>query len=368
MKSRFWIVGIALLGFALNPAAAQETGAAASEEAANDGGFVDSSELPAEIMPLASESLLLDVTDNFQRAIVVGERGHVLLSEDRETWRQAVLVPTRSTLTAVFANGNNVWAVGHDAVIIHSQDGGENWVLQHAAPDWQQPLLDVYFMDDANGIAIGAYGLYMRTSDGGESWDQVEFSELIAEDTEANDESEEMDEEDYEFGQDFSDFEDNIVDYHLNAVARLSDGTLYIAAEAGQGYRSTNNGRTWQEVALPYEGSMFGVLATPDGSLVTFGLRGNAFESDDGGLNWTLIDTGTLNSLLGGAVSPDGSIVLVGANGEVLHRPAGGSSFTSKTAEEGEDLSSVVPMTNNVLIVVGEDGVTKQSLLRGGQS
>ena len=54
----------------------------------------------AEPAPLAARSLILDVADGGDRAIAVGERGHVLVSESRRgDWRQVENVPTRSTLT-----------------------------------------------------------------------------------------------------------------------------------------------------------------------------------------------------------------------------------------------------------------------------
>ena len=51
--------------------------------------------------PLAIESLLLDGAVAGSRLVVVGERGHILVStDDGASWRQAD-VPTRVLLTAV---------------------------------------------------------------------------------------------------------------------------------------------------------------------------------------------------------------------------------------------------------------------------
>src|SRR5687768_9473515 len=63
----------------------------------------DGANRPAEIEPLAEGSLLLDLAFAGQRLVAVGERGHVMLSDDHgATWRQAKSVPTRVLLTAVF--------------------------------------------------------------------------------------------------------------------------------------------------------------------------------------------------------------------------------------------------------------------------
>ena len=70
----------------------------------------DSGESPdieyAEAKRLATKSLLLDVLRTpGGRLVAVGERGHVVLSDDGRDWRQAQVVPTRSTLTTVAAAG-----------------------------------------------------------------------------------------------------------------------------------------------------------------------------------------------------------------------------------------------------------------------
>ncbi len=96
---------------------------------------------PAIHSSLATKSLLLDVARAGERLVAVGEWGHIVLSDDGgETWRQAESVPVRVTLTAVsFPDAKRGWAVGHDAVVIHTQDAGENWQLQYQDPDAARP-------------------------------------------------------------------------------------------------------------------------------------------------------------------------------------------------------------------------------------
>ena len=119
----------------------------------------------AFMAPLVEQSVLLDIdADTF--VVIVGERGHVLVSEDGEAFTQKA-VPTQSTLTATTVVGDNIWAVGHDAVILHSSDKGETWEIQNFQPDLQRPFLDVLFFNEKQGIATGAYGLFYRTLDGG---------------------------------------------------------------------------------------------------------------------------------------------------------------------------------------------------------
>ena len=138
----------------------------------------DEANKPAEIEPLAPGSLLLDLAVAGSRLVAVGERGHVLLSDDQgASWRQAKSVPTRVMLTAVFfVDGEYGWAVGHDETILNSADGGETWTRTHFAPEAQQPLLDLWFANRVSGIAVGAYGAYFTTNDGGRHWASAKFA------------------------------------------------------------------------------------------------------------------------------------------------------------------------------------------------
>src|SRR5690606_23903310 len=157
-------------------AAAEETRALAPAPA-------DPLARPAASMPLAKDALVLDLARSGSRTIAVGERGHVLYSDDGTTWTQSSAVPLRSTLTAVAAIGDQAWAVGHDGVILHSADRGASWTIQRRDPHGQPaegvdpddprqgaPLLDVYFVDAQHGFAIGAYSLFLHTRDGGQHW------------------------------------------------------------------------------------------------------------------------------------------------------------------------------------------------------
>ena len=46
------------------------------------------------------------------------------------TWKQSA-VPVSSDLTAVyFVDENRGWTVGHDGVVLHTDDGGDAWRLQ----------------------------------------------------------------------------------------------------------------------------------------------------------------------------------------------------------------------------------------------
>ena len=234
-------------------------GAAWAEPTPPAGG-TDPMALPTEIMPLAEHALMLDLARVGEGMVAVGERGHILLSDDGETWKQSANVPLRSTLTAVSAIGNKVWAVGHDGVILHSADAGDSWQIQRRDP-WQPadgnaehelrqgvPLLDVLFSDADNGIAIGAYSLLLSTSDGGKTWNgsRIVVSGEAGTATIPNSDEIKIEGEDSDT---FSADELKIgqeSDPHLNAIARTGSGAFVIVGERGAVFRSRDGGATWE--------------------------------------------------------------------------------------------------------------------------
>ncbi|HEY4646407.1 MAG TPA: YCF48-related protein [Steroidobacteraceae bacterium] len=305
----------------------------------------------SEIAPLATQSLLLDAVMAGTRMIAVGERGHVLLSDDQgASWRQA-RVPTRATLTAVcFVDAEIGWAVGHDEVIVRSVDGGETWTRVHFAPEKEQPLLDVWFKDAQAGLTFGAYGTILASSDGGLSWMQRTFEPqpLVAVAKPARPAQAEDDE--------YLD-EGSASDTHLNAIARAADGKLYLAAESGNIFRSTDDGQTWLELPSPYEGSFFGVLPLDGASMLVFGLRGHLFRSDDAGATWREISTGAVAMLTNGLRLDAQTVVITGLAGTLLVSRDGGHSFALQQLPDRKGISAALPAGNGRLVTVGEGGV-----------
>jgi photosystem II stability/assembly factor-like uncharacterized protein len=304
----------------------------------------------AEIARLATHSLLLDATMAGPRMVVVGERGHILLSDDQgNSWRQAP-VPTRANLTAVFfLNAQLGWAVGHDQVILRSEDGGETWTRVHWAPEKEQPLLDVWFRDANEGLAIGAYGTILKSGDGGRTWSEQIFEprplNAKAESTTASPSK-----------KDEYTVESSPGDVHLNAVAPASDGKLYLAAEAGHLFRSDDGGASWLELPSPYEGSFFGVLPLDSSAVLAFGLRGHLFRSDDAGASWRALSTGTTAMLTNAQRLDAQTIVITGLAGTLLVSHDGGQSFVLQTQADRNGLSAALA-AGNKLVTAGDAGI-----------
>lgn len=352
---------------------------------------IDLLEMPAIQSGAATRAFLLDITrrddDSF---VAVGTFGIIILSDDAgETWEQAV-VPASVTITSVhFPTTQHGWAVGHDGLVLHSADGGRTWekqldghelnnqiievaerivknsrtelealeadpeadeydvedaqfmleeaefMLEGAVDDAEagpvRPLLDVWFINEKQGIVAGSYGMLLRTSDGGKTW-KLE-----------------------------SDRMDNPEAFHLNQIREAPDGKLFIAGEAGFVYRSRDGGESWDNLEPGYEGSYHGLVIVPQDAgayeLIAFGLQGNVFSSNDRGDSWRQVDAGTGVTLFAGEALNDSGVVLAGSGGVIVTRVAGQAGFTLSGNPDRRIISGLIQCNRGNLILVGLGGV-----------
>lgn len=311
---------------------------------------------PAQLSRLAAHGALLDVAEAEGRLVAVGERGHVLLSDDGgANWTQAA-TPVSVTLTAVhFADSRTGWAVGHSGVVLRTQDGGSHWSRQtdgralagalaearraaqtagraaladklqrfiDEGPD--KPLLDVLFLDARRGFAVGAYGLVLATDDGGERW-RVACALL-----------------------------DDEEDRHIYAISKLGDALL-LAGEQGLLYRSTDGGSSFARLESPAEGSWFGLVGAGN-ELLLLGLRGALWRSDDGGGHWRRLPVDTKYSFVAGLALAAGKGYLLADDGGGIWHFAGGAATPRRL-----DTSVRFPLAS--LARTAGDGVVASGLM-----
>jgi len=340
--------------------------------------------IPAQVSKRASKSILTDVISINGHTVAVGERGHIIYSEDKcRTWNQAQ-VPVSVTLTAVtFPTVEDGWAVGHDGIVLHTRDGGKTWekqldgnkinqlmltqiqqmfdvksneinmakeqnvvnriedlsmeleVLEFIKMDIEssvkegptKPLMGLWFKNNLGGIVFGAYGMILRTTDGGITW----FSIL--------------------------DSIDNPDGFHFYGITR-SQNDLILVGEAGMIFRSQNWGKNWEKLPSPYEGSYFNVVGSPNCNfVVAFGMRGKIFFSQDQGDNWQASKTDNTSALYGGTMLSDGSVCLVSESGALLRSTDDGRSFQKPSGRVPTGIT-LTEISDGNLLVVGLRGIS----------
>lgn len=309
---------------------------------------------PSIISKKALHGVKLAVANAGPRLVAAGERGTILLSDDAgKTWRQ-VSTPVQVSLVAVqFVNANTGWAVGNLGVVLHTTDGGETWnkqldgiqaadIVAKAAstPEEQtaaerlvkdgpdKPFLNLFFEDELNGYIMGAYNLIFKTADGGKSW------------------------------QSWQKHVTNPKGMHLYGL-RPAGGALFLVGEQGMLFRSTDHGETFKQIASPYKGSFFGLVASKSGQIVIYGLRGNAFWSGNQGHTWKKIDTKLGVTIADGIELSDGSIALVSQAGDLLISHNNGQDFQLQPGQEPLPIATIAQASDGSLIVAGLRGIKR---------
>src|SRR5262245_37489421 len=302
--------------------------------------FRDVLDTPAAVSSAAPKRVINGLARAGSRVVAVGQRGHVVYSDDAgRTWAQAT-VPVSSDLVAVaFPSASHGWAVGHDGVVLHSADAGATWVRQldgrvrqldgrSTKQDADVPLLDVWFENERAGFVVGAFNLILRTSDGGKTW------------------------------QSWSERAENPKGLHLYAVRAIGED-LYIAGEQGLLLKLDREAGRWRALELPYKGTLFGITGNAK-SVLVFGLRGHAFRSVDRGRSWQKIETGLQVGVTGGTTDA-GRMVLVSNAGHVLLSNDEGASFKPLALERPLPAAAVVAAGND-LVIAGPRGLRIQPL------
>lgn len=315
---------------------------------------------PARTVGKAATGLrLVAIASVGTRLIAAGAGGLVILSDDAgATWHQAA-VPVSCDLTALHFRSTQLgWAVGHDGIILQTRDGGSHWtkaldgygiaeriktyygakgaftglgadfmeeVNRIAADGADKPLLDVRFVSDTEGFAIGAFNLALRTVDGGVNWQPV------------------------------LERTGNPKSFHLYAMAQ-ANGSVILAGEQGILRRWNPQAQAFVPVNSPYTGSFFGLLAS-DRALFAFGLQGRCFRTADGGETWKPLQSMGVAAVTAATALPDGRLVFVTQNGRVLLTVDDGDHWTDVSRARSTPCFGVAQAGPGAVALVGSSGV-----------
>lgn len=313
-------------------------------------------ERPAVKLRDPQRAALLGLARAGSRVVAVGDGGAVLLSDDAGlTWRQAASVPVSVTLTAVqFANERSGWAVGHQGVVLKTEDGGERWTrqldgaaaarlqLQEAetrgeaallaegqravAEGADKPLLTLHFANEREGWVAGAFNLLLATRDGGRTWESR--SALVP----------------------------NPKGAHLYAMQR-EGSELLIAGEQGLLVHSADGGQSFARIATPYNGSFFGVTRDAGGAWLVAGLRGNVLRSSDAGRSWTPLAGQVPVSVTGLLRDERGTVWLANQAGQLFTTEADALKPAGSTA--AQQPAGLLRLADGTLLIAGWNGITR---------
>lgn len=211
---------------------------------------------------VAPHQLLLAVEKAGEHYVAVGAKGHILRSKDAVSWQQ-MPSPTRALLTDItFVDEQNGWAVGHEQTILHTQNGGQTWQLQHATREPNKSLYKILSLDNQRLIAVGGNGLMLKTNNAGQTWQTLAMTD--------------SEDEDFTPATLPADLR-----FLIDDIVQLNDGSLLTSGEFGVIMHSSDSGDTWRMLQSPYIAPLFGAVPHGPKGVIVFGLRGNVFVTDD---------------------------------------------------------------------------------------
>jgi photosystem II stability/assembly factor-like uncharacterized protein len=308
------------------------------------------------------------------RLVAGGVHGVIITSDDNGlSWAQAA-VPVNVEITAIaFASATQGWAVGHYGVILHTNDAGASWQIQlngkqanqltlaaaqaavaakdpspgtplallrakhFASIGVDKPFLTIWAQSPRDAIVFGAYRLAMKTTDGGAHW--TDWSLHVGDA-----------------------YSQNL--YDVATVGRQ----LYIAAETGLIFRSTDGGENFAELSPPGKSTLFGAIGTGDNEVLVFGVAGQAFlshgggaalQNQSGGPSWAPVNFGTSDNLIAATKLRDGRIVVANEDGTLYESTDAGQNFTPLQIVIPMAVFDLVQAQDGSLIIAGNNGVMR---------
>ncbi|MBU0692921.1 T9SS type A sorting domain-containing protein [bacterium] len=182
---------------------------------------------------------------------IVGAQGAVYHSEDAgESWN-TVIVPANGGLRDIAFFGTHIWMTGDNGTVIHSADNGEHWETQNVGiSSW---LSGIDFIDESNGVLVGGYSRIYFTEDGGAHWTQSDF----------------------------------VNDINLRDVDFIDAETISCVGEYGNVFMSYNRGATWERYLQDTNVNYYSVEFIDRWNGWTIGTQGTILRTEDGGETWT---------------------------------------------------------------------------------
>jgi photosystem II stability/assembly factor-like uncharacterized protein len=193
------------------------------------------------------------------RAIVVGDKGLVMISDDQgKTWTHQQLknglTPFDLYSIGFTPDGAKGWIAGDGGSMYRSDDQGKTWTLQPTK--LAAALMKVMVVDAQKACAVGEHGAVICTADNGATWISQKFEDLVF------------------FDVTFTDANNGWAVGEFETVVNTIDG--------GKTWTIKNGGQRTLK-ADPY----FAIAFTDAHNGLALGLNGIELKTADGGKTWS---------------------------------------------------------------------------------
>jgi photosystem II stability/assembly factor-like uncharacterized protein len=208
-----------------------------------------------------------------------------------------------------FIDKNHATVVGDGGIIIHTTDGGENWIEQQS--NTTQHLRDVCFTDIYSGTVVGDSGTILMTTDKGNTWTQKASG--------------------------------TTTDLCAVSFGDSRNGWIVIS-ESGNVLRTSDYGNSWtQQTIVTTE--LTDVCFTDSANGTVVGEAGAIERTSDGGDTWVQQISGITIRLNAVSFSDQYNGTAVGDEGVILRTTNGGVTFVEEN--EIDEIPSDYYLSNN---------------------
>ncbi len=246
-----------------------------------------------------------------------------------------------------FTNPNRGWVVGITNTILHTTDGGANWIDQNPPPSVN--YYSVFFTDDSTGHAVGATvggsGRIRHTTNGGTTWATIPAASA----------------------------------YSLWSVFFINDSIGWIAGGREENFNihpirtihhTVDGGYNWSIQFYQYDSfPLHDIHFTDENTGCAVGEHGTIFWTTNGGSNWIQKPSGTVRHLWSVHLLDTNNAWAVGIRGTVIYTTNGGDTWTAESADTMYGFGRVFfADANNGWISGGDNdnGIVLHTTDRGG--
>ncbi len=222
--------------------------------------------------------------------------------------------PQGNDLSAVqVLDDGNVRMLGANGTNILAADDGTILDISYFAGGFNGIVLDVCFLNNDTGFAVGNSGTILRTADGGINWESIPSGSTKS----------------------------------FNSIAFASPEIGVIVAAGGNMYRTTNGGQDWEHLPIVTQAHLYGVTFVNNHTGIAVGYGGIILKTTDAGETWYQSTYSYPAVILYSVCSVDSNtIISVGGD------PAWGYDFIIRSSDGGDSWTIIDGATPNMLFDV----------------
>lgn len=225
-----------------------------------------------------------------------------------------------------WVNDSIGFSVGEN-LIIRTNDRGVSW--KEVDIQFEGKLLDIAFLDEKSGFAVGENGLIFATNDSGKTWVKKQAS----------------------------------TNNTLTSISIISENKLLIAGEGGLILSSSDQGDSWKPINSGTSLILNDISSINSDTLYIAGNQGLILFSENGGVNWNKLNSGISANLKGISFSTSLIGYAVGAEGTVIKTLDAGQTWSIQKSGVTTTLNKVAisPLDIRLITVVGDSAVALRS-------